>query len=108
MDCSGFTQLVHKLHGIRIPRDSGLQYADAKFVSEDPLKGMPGDLLFFAESGRLITHVAMFMEGGRVIHASGRVRIQSLDPEDACFNPRLEDTFVCVGTFLSSGSPLAP
>jgi hypothetical protein len=108
IDCSGFTQLVHKLHGIKIPRDSGLQYKAARFVSDDPLKGMPGDLLFFAESGRRITHVAICMEGGRVIHASGRVRIQSLKPEDACFNLKLVDTIVCIRTFLGSGAPLAP
>ncbi len=108
IDCSGFTQLVHKLHGIRIPRDSGLQHKAARFVSDDPLKGMPGDLLFFVESGRRITHVAIRMEGGRIIHASGRVRIQSLSPDDDCFNPKLGDTFVCVKTFLSSGALSAP
>lgn len=78
IDCSGFTQLVYKVSGIAIPRDSW-QQAEAgvavSFISESK----PGDLVFFDNERGRITHVGMMLSEGLVIHASGRVRIDSID-----------------------------
>lgn len=78
IDCSGFTQLVYKLHGISLPRDSAGQIAvgdDVSFIDDT----QPGDLVFFDnESGR-ITHTGIILARGLAIHASGRVRIDRID-----------------------------
>ena len=63
-DCSGYTQSVYRHFGVSIPRTSGEQ---AGFGREIPYEEMePGDLLCY--SG----HVAMYIGGGRIVHASSR------------------------------------
>jgi gamma-D-glutamyl-L-lysine dipeptidyl-peptidase len=78
IDCSGFTQLVYKIQGKPIPRDSW-QQADAgtevSFIDE----ANPGDLVFFDNETGKISHVGMILSRGLVIHASGRVRIEPID-----------------------------
>ncbi|CAA7390334.1 C40 family peptidase [Chryseobacterium fistulae] len=78
VDCSGFTQLVYKIHDIKLPRDT-YQQAEVgnplTFVEES----QPGDLAFFEnEEGRII-HVGIMLENQKIIHASGKVRIDTLD-----------------------------
>jgi hypothetical protein len=78
IDCSGFTQLVYKIHGIAIPRDSRVQAEEGKnvdFIDE----AEPGDLVFFDNERGRISHVGIMISRGLVIHASGRVRIDSID-----------------------------
>lgn len=78
IDCSGFTQLVYKIHGIPIPRDSGVQADEGKnidFIDD----AEPGDLVFFDNERGRIAHVGMIISRGLVIHSSGRVRIDSID-----------------------------
>lgn len=78
IDCSGFTQLVYKIHGIKIPRDSREQASAGEsvgFLEE----AEPGDLVFFDDDLGRISHVGMIISQGLVIHASGRVRIDTID-----------------------------
>lgn len=78
IDCSGFTQLVYKLNGAKIPRDASQQALLGKplsFVEE----AQPGDLAFFDNEEGKITHVGIVLEEGKIIHASGKVRIDKLD-----------------------------
>lgn len=78
IDCSGFTQLLYKIHGISIPRDSFMQAeagTDVSFLEETK----PGDLVFFDNETGTITHVGMILSRGLVIHSSGRVRIDAID-----------------------------
>jgi gamma-D-glutamyl-L-lysine dipeptidyl-peptidase len=78
IDCSGFTQLVYKIHGVIIPRDSWQQSEEGKtvdFISQ----AKSGDLVFFDNEKGRISHVGMILSQGLVIHASGRVRIDSID-----------------------------
>jgi cell wall-associated NlpC family hydrolase len=78
IDCSGLTQLVYKIHGIAIARDSYLQAEEGKnidFIDE----AKAGDLVFFDNDRKKISHVGMIIARGLVIHASGRVRIDSID-----------------------------
>jgi cell wall-associated NlpC family hydrolase len=78
IDCSGLTQLVCKIHGIVIPRNSWQQAetgTDVSFLEE----AKPGDLVFFDDERGNISHVGMMISRGLVIHASGRVRIDSID-----------------------------
>lgn len=66
-DCSGFTQSVYSHFGINTGRSSRDQAARGKVISVSDAK--PGDLLFYA-SGDYINHVAIYIGGGQVIHAS--------------------------------------
>jgi len=78
IDCSGLTQLVYKLHGITIPRDSW-QQSEAGTVVSFLEEAENGDLLFFDNDKGKITHVGLLLAQGLVIHASGRVRIDRID-----------------------------
>ncbi len=100
VDCSGLVQLSHKLLGKSIRRDAHMQYDDADFVSDDFTAGEPGDVLFFAESGTRVTHVAVRLKDGYFIHARGMVRINSSKAEDALFDKQLADTFTGVRSFF--------
>lgn len=78
IDCSGFTQLVYKIHGIPIRRDSRQQSEEGIMIDFiDDTKA--GDLVFFDNEQGRITHVGMILSGGLVIHGSGRVRIDPID-----------------------------
>ena len=100
-DCSGFVQLLYKLTGTSLRRDAWMQHEDGTVVSRCIHEGAPGDLLFFAEGGDRITHVAMRLEADLVIHASGWVRIASLAEGDPLYNPRLAASLVDVRSFLA-------
>ena len=76
-DCSGFTSYVFKQHGISLNRTAAGQYSNGVAVSRANLQ--PGDLVMFGKSG--INHVAIYIGGGKIIHASTPstgVRIDSL------------------------------
>lgn len=78
IDCSGLTQLVYKIHGEAIPRNSYQQAEKGReitFIDES----VPGDLVFFDDEKGKITHVGMIFSRGLVIHGSGRVRIDAID-----------------------------
>lgn len=66
-DCSGFTQAIFAHFGISTGRSSRDQAAKGKEIPVSDVK--PGDLLFYA-SGNYINHVALYIGGGQIIHAS--------------------------------------
>ena len=78
IDCSGFVQLVYKIRGVSLPRDSRQQAETGRAVTflEETL---PGDLVFFDDERGRIEHVGLILARGLVIHASGRVRIDMID-----------------------------
>lgn len=78
IDCSGFTQLLYKLNGVKLPRDASQQAKVGQtlsFVEESEA----GDLAFFDNEEGNIIHVGMVLDNNRIIHASGKVRIDRLD-----------------------------
>jgi cell wall-associated NlpC family hydrolase len=88
VDCSGLTQTAFRLHGILLPRDAKDQFRWAKretFVSRDPQATRLGHLIFFGESDTRVSHVAISLEDGKFLHSRGRVRVDSLRPEDPDF-----------------------
>lgn len=87
IDCSGFTQLIYKIHGISIPRDSWQQAESGKAIDFIDT-AEPGDLVLFDNDRRKICHVGMILSKGLVIHASGRVRIDSIDHQ-GIFKPEI-------------------
>lgn len=68
VDCSGFTMAVYKHFGISLPHHSGSQAKEGTKITADQLQ--PGDLIFYADSSGTINHVALYIGGGQVIHAS--------------------------------------
>ena len=66
-DCSGFVQSVFKNFGVKLPRTSGQQAGVGTKISLSDIKA--GDLIFYARGGR-IDHVAIYIGGGQVVHAS--------------------------------------
>ena len=66
-DCSGFTMSIYKHFGISIGRSSRDQAANGKTISISDLQ--PGDLIFYGSKG-YINHVALYIGGGEIIHAS--------------------------------------
>lgn len=78
IDCSGFTQIVYKTSGIQLLRDTSQQVTQGETVhllSE----AAPGDLAFFDNEEGKITHVGVLLSNDKIIHASGSVRIDSID-----------------------------
>jgi hypothetical protein len=78
LDCSGFTQVVYKQHGIRLLRDAVQQSTQGGLIST-LYDGKPGDLAFFDNDEGIITHVGILLDDQRIIHCSGKVRIDSID-----------------------------
>ncbi len=78
IDCSGFTQMVFKLSGIRLQRDAWQQAEQGSLIHLVD-ETQPGDLAFFDNDEGKITHVGVILEKGRIIHASGKVRIDAFD-----------------------------
>jgi cell wall-associated NlpC family hydrolase len=82
-DCSGFVQYVfsHSI-GIDLPDVAASQFQTGKKVSRGELK--TGDLVFFHTRGQSVSHVGIYLDGGRFIHSPStgkRVRVDELsDP----------------------------
>jgi len=81
-DCSGFTKYVFAKNGVGLPRTSREQVRAGDGIPLDFDSMRPGDLLLFAERGEAISHVAIYVGSGRIIHASsamGGVNYLDLD-----------------------------
>lgn len=78
IDCSGFVQMVYRLCGITIPRDASQQVKHGKVLSFLE-ECSPGDLAFFDDENGQIIHVGIVLADHQIIHAHGRVRIDSID-----------------------------
>jgi len=63
-DCSGLTMRAFEAAGVSLPHSSAAQSRMGKSVPFN--KKQPGDLLFF---GRPVSHVAIYLGGGRMVHA---------------------------------------
>ncbi|WP_125573128.1 C40 family peptidase [Levilactobacillus huananensis] len=70
-DCSGFTKYVYKKGGSKsIPRTAQAQYNHYKHVSYKHIK--KGDLVFFGGSKHSISHVGLYVGGGKMIDSQNR------------------------------------
>jgi cell wall-associated NlpC family hydrolase len=81
-DCSGLTMWAWGQSGVSLPHNAAAQYAVLPHVAMDQIQ--PGDLLFFYwPTPPAISHVAMYLGGGMMIHTTnpgpgGGVRIEAL------------------------------
>ncbi len=71
IDCSGLVQAVYAARDIKLPRDSDQQFGAGREVrvASDGAGYEAGDLLFFAERGR-VSHVALWAGTGRIVHSA--------------------------------------
>ena len=110
LDCSGFTKTVYFLNGILLPRDASQQaiVGDPVDTTSGYGKFQTGDLLFFGSRARenrpeRVTHVGIYLGGGRFIHESGDVRINSFNPADPDFNGRRRDSLLKARRIIGAG-----
>jgi hypothetical protein len=80
IDCSGFTQMVFKICGYRLYRDAWQQANQGKVIDE-LTQALPGDMAFFKNAENKIVHVGILLHQDKIIHASGRVRIDHLNEQ---------------------------
>lgn len=78
IDCSGLTQMVYKVAGYKLPRDA-YQQAEIGQVLSFIEEAEPGDLAFFENEEGKIIHVGFILPNQKILHAHGKVRIDSLD-----------------------------
>ncbi|MBS1569982.1 MAG: C40 family peptidase [Bacteroidetes bacterium] len=94
VDCSGLTQMLFLAGGVSLKRDAWQQAEQGTSVDFIDL-ATTGDLAFFDNDEGRIIHVGIILEKHRILHASGRVRIDTLDhqgifnAEAGCYTHRL-------------------
>lgn len=66
-DCSGFTKLIYARFGIDLPRVARDQASVGKEVSLNAIQ--PGDLVFYSSGQDYVTHVAIYIGNGQIVHA---------------------------------------
>lgn len=89
IDCSGFVQLAYKLKKVKLQRDASQQALQGEVVGL-LAEGEPGDLAFFDNEEGSITHVGMLIDRTRIIHCSGKVRIDTIDHQ-GIYNETLQN-----------------
>lgn len=80
IDCSGLVQVVFAMGGYALPRDASQQVEMGKrvdFITE----ALPGDLAFFENAEGRIIHVGILVDSANILHASGWVRVDSIDAQ---------------------------
>ncbi|MBW4889691.1 C40 family peptidase [Mucilaginibacter sp. HMF5004] len=78
IDCSGYVQALMRTQGVNLQRDAWQQAGQGNVV--DFLQAaQAGDLAFFDNAEGRIIHVGMMLGNDRIIHASGKVKIDRID-----------------------------
>ena len=78
IDCSGLVHMAYRLTGRLVPRDADQQEAAATPVDEADARS--GDLVCFGEPGKA-NHIAFWVGGGRILHATGREGVNAVVEE---------------------------
>jgi len=103
VDCSGFVKVAWLSQGVILARDASQQARYGERIDFSKLDNLKkGDLLFFGRTSDRITHVGMYLGKGLYIHASGLVRISSIDPNDPLYNLTERKSLVVATRILNS------
>lgn len=82
IDCSAFTQtMMQNVYNVNIPRTAQEQYAATDRVSYMDLR--QGDLVFFHTTGRIISHVGLYLGNNKFVHASTSSGVMISDLTDS-------------------------
>lgn len=90
IDCSGFTQIVFRIHHIFLLRDAYQQATQGRKIDFEAIAS--NDLIFFQNKDGKIIHVGIAMKEKKslkIIHAAGKVRIDLLD-EKGIYNEEMQ------------------
>lgn len=99
IDCSGLTQVVYKACGIALPRDSSQQANSGREASFDSIQ--PCDLVFFSRpTAANVSHVGLMLDNKRIIHASGKVKIDELSDEGIVTSGTLKYKIATIRRFI--------
>lgn len=87
LDCSGLAKVCYFANGIILKRDAYQQAeTGTKLDANEWKECKAGDLLFFGNpKTKRVTHVAIYDKDGMYIHASGRVKVNSIDPQNELY-----------------------
>ncbi len=88
LDCSGFIQTLFRFIGISLPRDASQQFlvgSEVKFEEAET-----GDLAFFGPDAEHVSHVGLIADNGRILHVSGSLHFDALQP-DGVWNDQMQD-----------------
>lgn len=96
IDCSGFVQLVHRIHNITLLRDADIQAGDPRAMRIEKKDLRMGDLVFFGKNGNsakdpdiaAITHIGMAINNEKFIHSGGATGVTINRFEDGAFPGR--------------------
>ena len=80
IDCSGLVQMAFKFKKVKLLRDATQQSTQGEVVSL-LAEAEPADLAFFDNEEGIITHVGLLIDRFRILHCSGKVRIDPIDHE---------------------------
>lgn len=86
IDCSGFTQIFEReIFYTTLPRTSQEQFKESRRVELEDLR--EGDLVFFG-SGRSISHVGVYLQNNKFVHASTSIGVTITDLNDKYWKPK--------------------
>lgn len=101
VDCSGFVKSAYYYHGMILQRDASQQTFYGELIDTESGYGnlQAGDLVFFGrkatqEQKESVTHVGLCLDNEEFIHASGKVRINSLNRKSENYTEYYETAFV--------------
>lgn len=115
VDCSGFMKTLFYRHGIVLSRDANQQVLHGQEIAFDDGFQLlePGDLMFFGraattEREERVSHVGMYIGDGRLIHSSGRVKINSVMESEPDYSQSLKETLLHVRRFSRADQDSGP
>jgi len=92
IDCSGFVQLVHRIHGVTLLRDAHMQAGDERGTPVEADELQTGDLVFFGKGKdpdvNAVTHVGIALDAKRFIHSSGHSGVIVSAFTDELYGPK--------------------
>lgn len=106
IDCSGFTQMVFKCVNIALLRDAHQQATQGETI-ESLEEAAPGDVAFFNNDGGKIVHTGILLTSNTIIHASGKVRIDTIDKQGIINNDNGKRTHYLKIIKRMNGSPIS-
>lgn len=87
IDCSAFTQsMMQSVYNISLPRTARDQYDATQRISYTELK--QGDLVFFHTTGRVVSHVGLYLGNNKFVHASSSNGVTISDLTESYWSAR--------------------
>lgn len=87
IDCSAFTQVImREVYNTILPRTAQEQFNLMQPIAIDELQ--EGDLVFFNTGGRGISHVGIYIQNNKFLHASTSQGVTITDLNDKYWNPK--------------------